>query len=94
MGLLESGYKNVMFLEEIASGGSVYDFDQYEAVLKKRFPEQVRNLYIAYVKNQAEQVSDRKSYKSLVSYLKKINKYPGGKEMTHEIASEWRPLPI
>ena len=77
-------------LEEITAAASIFSLDKYEKVLKKRFPEQVRNLYIAYVRNQAKQVSDRKSYKFLVSYLKKIEKYPKGKEAASELASEWR----
>lgn len=77
-------------LEEIIASGSVYNLDYYETVLKEKFPERVRDLYIAYVKNQAERASDRSNYKILTSYLKKIEKYPDGKKAACDIAGEWQ----
>lgn len=63
---------------------------RYEKILKKKFPKQVRDLYVQYVRKQAECASDRKQYKELVQYLKKIRKYPEGDTLTNEIAREWK----
>ena len=61
-------------LQEIRKNNSVYALDQYEKVLKKHLPIEVRDIYIQYVKNGAVRVSDRKAYKYLMCYLKKITK--------------------
>ncbi len=88
--LLEKEGLYERLLEEIAASGSVSSINQYEKVLKERFPEQVRDIYVRYVKNQAEYTSDRKRYKELIQYLKKIKNYPGGDAAAAGIAREWR----
>lgn len=77
-------------LEEIVNSGSVYSLDQYEKVLKKKYPEKVRDAYINYVRKCAQGVTDRKRYKELMKYLKKISKYPDGKKKAQHIAEEWK----
>lgn len=79
-------------LKEIINSGYVYSLDQYEKVLKKQFPEKVRDAYITYVQRNAERVSDRKHYKELVQYLKKIKKYPDGEKRAKKAAEEWKAL--
>jgi len=59
-------------------------------VLKQKFPEQMRDAYIAYIRKQADIASDRKGYQYLMKYLKKIKAYPEGHEMAASIAAEWR----
>ena len=70
----------------------ILNVDKYENVLKKKFPEQMRDIYISYVQKQAERTGDRKRYRELMQYLKKIRRYPGGKEKAAEIAENWRAL--
>lgn len=77
-------------LEEILKEQYIGYLDRYEKVLKKRFPVQVRDRYIAYVKQAADRASYRNAYRDVMTYLKKIKKYPDGMEITKEIASEWR----
>ncbi|MBE7726293.1 MAG: hypothetical protein E7244_18355 [Enterocloster citroniae] len=79
-------------LDEVISSGSIYMMDQYEKVLKKAYPDRMMAAYAAYVKGQAEIVSDRRRYKELMAYLKKIASYPQGRETAGEIAREWRML--
>ena len=76
-------------LECLKREGFVLNLDRYEKVLKERFPEQVRDLYISYLHREAERVSDRKRYRELMKYLEKISGYPGGKEKALEIAENW-----
>lgn len=76
--------------EEIVKEGNIYSLDQYETILKKEFPERVRDAYVQYVRKQAELASDRKRYKELVKYLKKIKKYPDGDAVASEISKEWK----
>lgn len=77
-------------LQEIQKNNSVYALDQYEKVLKKHLPNEVRDTYVQYVKNGAVRTSDRKAYKYLMSYLKKITKYPDGKKIARNIADCWK----
>jgi len=88
--LLEAEGMYERLLNEVAEGGSIFLLDQYEKVLKKKFPEQVRDTYAAYIRKQADVVSDRKRYKELIRYLKKLKSYPDGKEMAVKIANEWK----
>lgn len=77
-------------LREIQKNQSVYALDQYEKVLKKHLPNEVRDMYVQYVKKESTRTSDRKAYKYLMSYLKKITKYPNGKKIAQGIAENWR----
>ena len=55
-------------------------------VLKEKFPEQVRDIYITYPHFESERADNRSRYRELMKYLKKIQRYPGGKEKASEIA--------
>lgn len=79
-------------LKTIVESGSIYTLDQYEKVLKKKFPDIVRDTYVNYVRKHAESVCDRKAYKGLMTYMKKITKYPDGREMADQIAGEWKVI--
>lgn len=90
--LMEAEGMYERLLNEIAAENSIFSLDHYEKVLKKEFPERVRDIYDAYVRRQADVVSDRKRYKELMKYLKKIKSYPQGKEAAGKIANEWRAI--
>ena len=77
-------------LQEIQKNQSVHVLDQYEKVLKKHLPNEVRDMYVQYVKKESTRTSDRKAYKYLISYLKKITKYPDGKKIARDIAECWK----
>lgn len=77
-------------LQEIRKNQSVYALDQYEKVLKKHLPNEVRDMYVQYVKKESTRTADRKAYKYLMSYLKKITKYPDGKKIARDIADCWK----
>ena len=61
-------------------------------VLKEKFPEQVRDIYITYPHFESERADNRSRYRELMKYLKKIRRYPGGKEKASEIAENWRAM--
>ena len=79
-------------LECIRKETFIYNLDKYEKVLKEKFPEQVRDIYISYLRHEAERAGNRKRYRELMKYLKKIRRYPGGKEKASEIAENWRGM--
>ena len=77
-------------LEEVLKEVYIGTLERYENVLKQKFPIQVRNRYISYVKQCAEQASSRNLYRNLIVYLRKIKDYPDGAEITNKILTEWR----
>lgn len=60
--------------------------------MKKKFPDTVRDTYVNYVRKHAESVCDRKAYKGLMIYMKKVAKYSGGREIADQIAKEWKVI--
>lgn len=87
--LLEAEGMFERMLKEIIAEDRIFQLNEYEKVLKQRFPDQVRDVYADYIKRQAEAVCERKQYRDLISYLKKIKTYPDGKEIAADIAAEW-----
>lgn len=77
-------------LKKVTGSGYVFLMDQYEKLLKKKYPDQMRKAYEDYVNKVVVAVSDRKQYKNLIQYLKKISKYPEGKSVAAKIAEQWR----
>lgn len=90
--LLETEGLYRRMLEEIKTEGLIYSLDRHEKMLKEKFPEEVRDIYISYVYEEARRAGNRKAYRNLMGYLKKIRRYPEGKEKVREIASNWRAV--
>ena len=78
--------------QEIQNLGWISRMDEYEKILKTKYPEKVRDIYVVYVRQTAGGTSSRNQYRSLMDYLRKIKKYPDGKELAAEIAKEWRAM--
>lgn len=89
---MESEQLYEQLLQELIYNRSIHHLDNFEKVLKKVYPERVRDAYISMVKEQANTACDRSRYKELAKYLKKISKYPEGKKYADEIAAEWKVL--
>ena len=68
----------------------IFNVDKYEKVLKEKFPEQIRDIYISYLQKEAARAGNRNRYREMMQYLKKIRRYPDGKEKAAEIAGNWR----
>lgn len=88
--LLQSEEMHERLLHDVIETGSIHWIDQYEKILKKRFPNEMKNAYIAYVQAEAQRVTERKYYRQLAGYLKRIRKYPHGKEDAQAVADEWK----
>lgn len=89
---LEAEGLHKRLLDELEAVGYLPLLDRYEQSLKKANPEKLRDAYISLVRKEAGGVADRKRYKELVKYLKKIAKYPGGKDCAKEVATDWRAM--
>lgn len=73
-----------------ASSNSVYLMEQYEGTLCKLYPKEICQIYSQHIQKEAKTVSDRKRYKHIIEYLKRIKKYPEGEELARKIADAWR----
>ncbi len=78
--------------QEVQNLGWISRMDEYEKILKAKYPEKVRDIYVTYVRKAADRTSSRNQYRSLIDYLRKIKKYPDGKAIAAELAKEWRAM--
>ena len=62
----------------------------YEKVLKDIYPNELINRYEVIVRALATDPSGRGHYRELVSILRRMEKYPLGKERVSEIVSDWK----
>lgn len=90
--LLEAEGMYEQLFDEVVATGYLLMVDRYEQTLKKIYPERLRDAYVSLVRKEASRVSDRKRYKELVKYLKKIAKYPDGRKYAGEVAANWQAL--
>ena len=72
------------------SSNKVSLLDSYDKILRKTMPERVIKIYSDYLKQAVEIANERKKYKYLMPYLKKISKCDGGKAVAEDIAATWR----
>ena len=75
---------------ELEKSFSIYDLKDFENVLKDRFPERIRNLYVSYVQEEVKTTGNRGKYRELALYLKKIKEYDGGEKIVSEIVKQWK----
>ena len=78
--------------QEVQNSGWISRMDEYEKILKAKYPERVRDIYAVYLRQAVGRTSSRNQYRSLMEYLRKIKKYPDGKELAAGIAKEWRAM--
>lgn len=87
--------KEKMYLrlfEELKSTESVYVFLQYEKVLKEHFPEKMRDSLLIKIDAEMKCADTRGKYYTVISYLKKVRKYPDGEIMAQELADKWKTV--
>ena len=90
LGLMAQEGLDERLLEAVIRTGSLYMLDEYEKRLKRIFPEKLRDAYAALTRNGMLSAGNRNQYAEVIRYLKKITRYPGGKEIAIQIAREWR----
>lgn len=64
--------------------------DRYELLLKKRYPQRLRNLYTWHVVDAFPYCKTKREYQEIVRYLKKMMQYDGGRTMVDKVLSDWR----
>ena len=59
-------------------------------VLRQHFPEEVRDIWLSYLRTEMHSASTRSIYADLISRLKKLKSYPDGKALTQALADDWK----
>ncbi len=72
------------------SSNKVGLLESYDKFLCKTMPDRVIKIYSAYLKQAAEMANERKKFKYLMPYLKKISKCEGREIVARNIAARWR----
>ena len=79
-------------LNELETDRDLEGLQQYEAVLKPYFPEEIRDVFFAYLRLEMEHAMSRETYAGLIARLKKMKTYPEGEAMANSLADEWRVI--
>ena len=77
-------------IEAVVSSDGLYMLIEYEETLRDIYPRELLDKYENTVKAMATNTSGRKRYREIVSILRRMKKYPEGKEKVSEIVSEWK----
>lgn len=77
-------------MTEMEVNCSAYELTEYEKVLRKAYPERVRNLLLRQLDQQMRQASTRNAYARVAQSLKHLYGYPDGRKMAAELARTWR----
>ena len=77
-------------LEFVLQSNGLYALQEYESILKKDYAEQLLKKYETEVNQMAAYTSDRKSYKQLVSLLRRMQKTKGGSMIVEGSSEQWR----
>ena len=77
-------------IELVVNSHGLYMVMEYEEILKDIYPKELLNKYENTIKAMATNTSGRAHYREIVSILRRMKKYPKGKEKVSEIISDWR----
>ena len=79
-------------LSELETEAGLFGLKKYEKILKPHFPEEIRDVFFAYLDQEMYRAGHRSAYESLAKRLKHMKTYPNGKEMAEQMANEWKRL--
>ena len=77
-------------LQRIEFSGSTFLLEKHEEELGPRFPEQIRDFWLAKAQQFILHANDRGAYRHAANLLKNAMNYPGGKEKAFTIACDWK----
>lgn len=70
----------------------LYTIQEYEDVLKDRYPREVLQKYTDELMKLAGRTAPRKEYQNWVAILRRMKKIKGGKEQADQIVSQWKSM--
>jgi hypothetical protein len=79
-------------LQVVLESPSLYTLEAYEKSLKRLYPQELLKKYEMVVRGMASHTSNRKRYQEIVTILRRMQKYPEGKQKVAEIVNEWHSI--
>ena len=78
--------------DEIRKKGyrSLLLFCRYDALLRKRFPEETLSYYADLLCKAMEAAASRAQYREIIGHFSRMKQYDGGKERVAVLAQKWR----
>lgn len=77
-------------MDRIEAQGSIHALQQYENLLKQKFPQRCIRMYEVHLHKAMQQASNRRAYWSVIQTLKKLKKYSDGEITSQAIADQWK----
>ena len=77
-------------IDLVMSSYGLYMLMEYEEILKDIYTKELLKKYEYTVKDMATKTTSRTRYREIVSILRRMEKYPGGKELVLEITNDWK----
>lgn len=88
--LLEQEQMYEELMQTIEKNADIYALERYERFLKKLYGQRCLNVYVTHLQDAMGRAYNRKAYWSVIQTLKKVRKYPDGKEAAKGLADCWR----
>lgn len=79
-------------LQVVLESPNLYPLKVYEKSLIKLYPQELLKKYEMVVRGMASHTSTRKRYQEIVTILRRMQKYPGGKQKVEAIVNEWHSI--
>lgn len=77
-------------IEELKKEKILEFLDQYERVLKRKFPEEMLRLYADCLVCTISKIKGREKYREIAAHLEKMKNYPGGSKIVDQITADWK----
>ena len=77
-------------LECVLKSNGLYMLQQYEKVLKDKYPEQLLSKYKTELEAMSRHSADRKHYSDIAAMLRRMKEINGGTKLAIQIIDEWR----
>ena len=88
--LLEQEQMYEELMQRIEKNTDIHALERYERLLKKSYGQRCLNAYVTHLQDAMGRAYNRKAYWSVIQTLKKVRKYPDGKETAKGLADCWR----
>ena len=88
--LLEEEKLYDRLLDSVLQSPGLYTLRQYDDVLGELYPVQILEKYRQQLNQMAEMSGDRKKYRELAGWLKRLQKFDGGDQVVLEILDDWK----
>ena len=77
-------------IEELKREKILEFLDQYEKIVRRKFPEEMLRMYADCLVNIMPGIRGRERYREIAAHLEKMKTYPGGAEAVENITADWK----